>query len=90
MWQDTHTNFWKEYRDQDYSYVDLAKDLVDLIHSHYINYPSGRYFRKGHEMRAESALVPRIAAEVEGILFRDSLIVIHKRTATTLPVSEHL
>ena len=88
--EDTHTNFWNEFRGQNYSFVDLAKDLVDLIHSHYFNNPGDLYFQKGHEMRVGSASVPRIATEVDEIQFKDSLVVIHKRTKTALPISEHL
>lgn len=88
--EDTHTNFWEEFRDQNYSFIDLAKDLVDFMHFHYINIPHEIFFRKDHKRRVGSASVPRIAAEIDEIQFRDSLVVIQKRTKTALPISEHL
>lgn len=88
--EDTHAAYWHSFRDQDYSFIDLAKDLVDLIHAHYFDKQSEIFFRKGHSSRAGTIEVPRIASEIDRIDFRDSLIVIYKQAKVRLPISEQL
>ncbi|HET8697121.1 MAG TPA: class I SAM-dependent methyltransferase [Gammaproteobacteria bacterium] len=88
--EDTHTNFWRGFRDWKYSFVDVAKDLVDYMHCHYVDHPGEPLFRKNAAERLPWLSVPRICAEIEEIRFRDSLVVIYKRTRTSLPISVHL
>jgi len=88
--EDTHTNFWESDRDQRYSFTDLSKDLVDLMHYHYFKNQSEALFLKDDPARVASISVPRISAEIEEIQFRDSLIIIHKKTRCSPPLSEHL
>jgi hypothetical protein len=88
--EDTHANFWHTHRDQRYSFVDLAKDLVDVMHSHYVGNESERKFRLNEPARMSEIVVPKIAAEIDEIRFRDSLVVIRRKTRAAPPVSEHL
>ncbi|HZF27619.1 MAG TPA: class I SAM-dependent methyltransferase [Gammaproteobacteria bacterium] len=88
--EDTHSNFWKGFRDQKYSFVDLCKDLVDFMHCHYVDHPGEPFFRRGHKDALSSLSVPRICAEIDEIRFKDSLVIIHKKTRTSLPSSVHL
>lgn len=86
--EDLQTAFWPSFRDLPYSFIDLAKDLVDLMHTHYVGLPGEPFFRKGHSQRAGSVRVPRIATEIESIDFHDSIVAIHKRTRSSMPLSE--
>lgn len=88
--EDTHASFWDANRDQSYSFVDLAKDLVDLMHSHYFRNQSEDLFRQGGPARVTAVAIPRITAEIEEIVFRDSLVVIRKATRSALPFTELL
>jgi hypothetical protein len=89
--EDTHTNFWQEYRDSPYSFVDLAKDLVDVMHSHYPLRPGEPAYRIGYGEAEQGASlsVPRIAAQVQDIAFYDSIIAIRKQPVGPLPASQH-
>ena len=88
--EDTHTNFWKGFRDRKYSFVDLCKDLVDFMHCHYVDHQSELFFRRSGKDALASLSVPRICAEIDEIRFKDSLVIIHKKTRTSLPSSVHL
>lgn len=87
--EDTHTNFWPEYRDRPYSFVDLCKDLADTMHTHYALQPGEWSYRVGSAGRRSSLTVPRIAAHIREISFRDSIVVIRKKAAGRLPGSQH-
>jgi len=88
--EDTHANFWNEYRDQAYSFVDLCKDLVDLAHAHYLDLKGPQPFRVGNPNRAQQAEVTTIGQQVKEIRFLDSMIVIYRDAERLLPTSEHL
>ena len=88
--EDTHSSFWPDYRDSRYTFIDYAKDLVDLMHAHYWDYDDEKNFRYGHESRTQEVLAPRISAWISEIQFRDSLVTIKKSRNPTLPVSVHL
>lgn len=88
--EDTHTNFWSDYRDQRYSFVDLCKDLVDVMHSHYEILTSEPGYRLGHAAHTQMLSVPRISAQIKEITFRDSIIAIRKKKVAALPTSVHL
>jgi hypothetical protein len=90
MAEDTHSNFWPEFRDSSYSFLDLSKDLVDLMHAHYWEHHSERSFRKDHSQRVEKISVPRICSEISEIKFNDSLVTIYKNKKMKIPISVHL
>jgi 23S rRNA U2552 (ribose-2'-O)-methylase RlmE/FtsJ len=87
--EDTHTNFWGAYRDQTYSFIDLCKDLVDTMHGHYVTLDREIDFRIGHESQRSSLELPRIAAQIGEISFRDSIVVLRKKPAQRLPGTQH-
>ena len=87
--EDTHTAYWRSHRDQRYSFMDLAKDLVDLMHSHYRERDSELYFRRGAPERAASVTVPAICSAIASIEFHDSIVLIHKRRRDSLPSTIH-
>jgi hypothetical protein len=87
--EDTHTNFWAQYRDWGYSFIDLAKDLVDVMHSHYPQLAGEPAYRIGHAEQGASLSVPRVSAQIREISFRDSIIAIRKKPLGPLPASQH-
>ena len=89
MAEDTHSNFWPNFRDQRYSFLDFSKDLVDLMHAHYFDNASETCFRKSHENRVEATNVPKLAASIKDVRFFDSIVVIHKNDRSALPLSEY-
>jgi len=88
--EDTHSNYWPAYRDSDYSFVDFTQDLTNMMHAHYVDHHDERFFREGNSLRLDDITVPRIAAELDELVFRDSLVLITKRRELHLPVSRHL
>lgn len=87
--EDTHSNFWLNWRDQSYSFIDLCKDLVDFSHSHY-THAGLKGFTFGHDQCVSAISVPRIGAEIQEIRFLDSIIIITRNKERCLPVSQHL
>ena len=88
--EDTHSNFWPGYRDRRYSFIDLCKDLVDVMHCHYAVLHSELDYRLEHEAQVPSLAVPRISAQIREIRFFDSIVVIRKRPIGALPATQHL
>lgn len=88
--EDTQTNFWPGYRDQGYSFVDLCKDLVDVMHCHYAIQPSELSYRLGAPGQTPSLTVPLISSQILEICFRDSMVVVRKKPIGALPTSQHL
>src|SRR4029079_10969603 len=43
--EDTHASYWPTHRDCRQSFIDFTKDIIDLMHAHYIGYPSEELFR---------------------------------------------
>jgi hypothetical protein len=90
MVEDTHCAFWPSYRDQRYSFIDLAKDLVNLQHAHYIAVEGHHNFALGAPTRKAEIEVPRLSRMIAEISFSDSIVTIIKDSARGLPVSQHL
>lgn len=88
--EDTHSNYWESYRNSEFSFVDLAKSTIDIMHSHYTLGKNEPDYRLGSEERIKSFNVPKLAKMIEEIRFFDSIIVFYKRYPKTVPVSEHL
>ena len=87
--EDTHTNFWPEFRDLPYSFIDLCKDLVDYMHWHHIVMPYEINYRLGLVDDRPGLSVPRISAQIREIRFLDSIVMIRKRPIGPLPASQH-
>jgi hypothetical protein len=87
--EDTQTNFWREYRDRSYSFIDLCKDLVDVMHTHYPLAEGEQAWRIGHAAKVAALEVPRLGAQIRDITFHDSIVVIRKRPVGRLPATVH-
>lgn len=88
--EDTHSNFWQSYRDQKYSFIDLCKDLVDLMHAHYVDESGVAPFTIGDSGRLSESAMTRIGAQIGEIRFLDSMVIISRKENRFLPTVEHL
>lgn len=87
--EDTHTNFWQSHRDKSYSFIDFSKDLVEIMHHHYLPNKSEPNFRVHSDERDSAFKVPNITTQIESISFLDSIAIIRKRLKNFAPVSIH-
>ena len=85
--KDTRSNYCPIFRDRAGSFIDLAKDLVDLMHAHHVTQPSETMFRMAHPMQAVKGCVPRICTQLGEIHFSDSMVRIHKSASHKAPTS---
>ena len=87
--EDTHTNFWRDYRDSNRSFMDFSFGLVECMHAHYAATSSELTFRVGGAENHSSVEVPRITTLIEEIRFFDSVVAIRKALSRELPQSQH-
>lgn len=86
MVEDMHTNYWLKHIDSPETFIDVAKQLVDIIHEPYFDRKETN-FRAGHEDALSSMDISYLAAHVSSVAFYDSIVVIDKEKRS-LPVSE--
>jgi hypothetical protein len=83
--EDTNTSYWNRYRDQEYSFMDMAKQAVDLLNRHYAIYHYEQY--NANNPRREKLLkVPHLTKMIEEIRFFDSVVVFYKSTGKNPPL----
>ena len=86
--EDTHSNYVDKFIDSDLTFVDYAKNMIDLMHEHYVLAGSPKEFRTDLETSSLSEMeVPYLTAWVESITFYDSIIAIAKKRRS-LPSNE--
>lgn len=78
MVEDCHTNYWLKHIDSPETFIDVAKQVVDLLHEPYFNRVEPN-FRLGHPDAIESADVTYLSANVDGVYFHDSIVVFDKK-----------
>jgi len=88
--EDTHANYWNGYRDSELSFIDLARQLVEAAHCHYMMAPDLSYFSIGWPQRLPSMKVPLITTLIDEVRFFDSIVVIAKKRRPRLPSSYHM
>lgn len=87
--EDTHTNFWKHFRDRERSFFDFCYGLVECMHAHYALTRREEQFRIGDARHLPFVDVPRITTLLQEIRFLDSVVVIRKSRNSGLPQSQH-
>lgn len=91
--EDTHSNYYQGFRNTEFSFLDMAKALVDVMHAHYVEddeHPSKLHaFALNHAQRLPLLDVPRITTLLEEIRFHDSIVVFHRKPKPALPLSHH-
>jgi hypothetical protein len=71
--EDVHTNYWPLYRNSKLSFVDYAKGLIDLMHSHYVGLSDTQAVFTAKDLR-----VPLATVTLDSISFYDSIIVLRR------------
>lgn len=59
------------------------------MHGHYVTLDREIDFRIGHESQCVELQLPRIAAQIREISFRDSIVVVRKKPVQRLPGTQH-
>jgi hypothetical protein len=88
MVEDLHANYWTPYRDTRQSFLDLCKELMELMHVQYTRATLVEWLRES-ESDSESAQfsldLPVIATMIKEIRVFDSIVAIHKTRREYLP-----
>lgn len=87
--EDTHSNFWVEFRDAKRSFLDFAYGLVECMHAHYTVCTGEHFYRVNGPDSVGSVRVPRITTLIKEIRFLDSVVAIRKADTMPLPQSQH-
>jgi hypothetical protein len=84
--EDLHANYWRGWRDSKSSFLDICKDLLEHMNSHYQDTPPGAFLVETPSAQPMDALlVPAITTMIEEIRFFDSIVAIYKAKLETVP-----
>ena len=86
MVEDVHTNYWIKHVDSPETFVDLAKQMVDMMHEPYFGRKETQ-FRHGHPDALEELELSYLSANLDGVAFHDSIVVFDKKRRS-LPKNE--
>ena len=86
MVEDVHTNYWLKHIDSEDTFIDLSKQMVDMLHEPYLDRKE-THFRHGHSEAVKQLQLSYLAANLAGIAFYDSIVVFDKKKRY-LPKSE--
>ena len=86
MVEDTHTNYWIKHVDSPETFIELAKQMVDMLHEPYFN-RGETDFRDQHPDAAEKLELSYLSANLASVSFYDSIVVFEKKKQY-LPKSE--
>lgn len=83
--EDTHTSYWRDYRDTPYSFTDFAKHCVEQMGIHYAKCQ----FKDFQIEHATDKSVSNITTMIQEIRFFDSIIVFQKTKKKSAPIVLH-
>jgi SAM-dependent methyltransferase len=84
--EDLHANYWTPWRDTQLSFLDLCKELMELMHAHYTQATLDEWSTESEsEERALSVEVPMIATMIKEIRVFDSIVAVYKTRREYLP-----
>ncbi len=86
MVEDMHTNYWIKHVDSPETFIDLSKQMVDMLHEPYFDRKE-THFRHGHSEALKEIELSYLSANLDGIYFHDSIVVFDKKKRY-LPKSE--
>ena len=86
MVEDVHTNYWIKHVDSPETFIDLSKQMVDMLHEPYFGRKETE-FRHGHPDAVREMDLSYLSANLGGISFHDSIVVFEKKQRH-LPKSE--
>jgi len=86
MVEDLHSNYWIMYTDSPETFLDLSKQMIDMLHEPYLE-NGEKHFRHQHPEAIKELDLSYLAANLGGIFFYDSIVVFDKKRRS-LPKSE--
>lgn len=86
MVEDMHTNYWLKHVDSPETFIDVAKQMVDMLHEPYFKRKE-THFRYTHDEAVTAMEISYLSANLSGIYFHDSIVVFDK-SSRLLPRSE--
>jgi hypothetical protein len=86
MVEDMHTNYWTSHVDTPQSFIEVSKQMVDMLHEPYFGRKEIN-FRHQHAEAVSELDVSYLGANLSGIAFYDSIIAFDKKLKH-LPKSE--
>ena len=86
MVEDLHTNYWIMYTDSPEPFIELSKQMIDILHEPYLDRGETN-FRHQHSDAIKELDLTYLSANLGGISFYDSIVVFDKKKRH-LPKSE--
>ena len=86
MVEDAHTNYWIKHVDSPETFIDLSKQMIDMMHEPYFNRKETE-FRHQHPEAIGELELSYLSANLDSISFHDSIVVFDKKKRS-LPKSE--
>ena len=86
MVEDVHTNYWIKHVDSAETFIDLSKQMVDLLHEPYFDRKETE-FRHKHPDALKELELSYLSANLDCVAFHDSIVVFDKKKQS-LPKSE--
>lgn len=86
MVEDMHSNYWLKHVDSEDTFIDLSKQMVDMLHEPYFDRKE-THFRHEHPEAVKQLELSYLAANIASIAFYDSIVVFDKKKRN-LPKSE--
>jgi hypothetical protein len=86
MVEDVHTNYWIKHVDSAETFIDLSKQMIDMLHEPYFDRKETA-FRHEHPDALKELELSYLSANLDCIAFHDSIVVFEKRQRS-LPKSE--
>ena len=86
MVEDMHTNYWTSHVDTAQSFIELSKQMVDMLHEPYLGRKEMN-FRHNHAESVTELAISYLAAHLSAIAFYDSIVVFDKKQKN-VPKSE--
>jgi hypothetical protein len=86
--EDLHTNYWLPWKDTRQSFLDVCKELMELMHAHYTRATLAEWLHEsehGSESLQLSLEVPVVATMIKEIRVFDSIVAIYKTRREYLP-----
>ena len=86
MVEDVHTNYWIKHVDSPETFIELSKQMVDMLHEPYFNRKETE-FRHEHPDALNELELSYLSANLDCVAFHDSIVVFDKKKQN-LPKSE--
>jgi len=86
MVEDVHTNYWIKHVDSPETFIELSKQMIDMLHEPYFDRKETE-FRHQHPDALKEMELSYLSANLDGIAFHDSIVVFDKKRRS-LPKNE--